>query len=90
MTKQEALQKIEELRKFVDGLDKQKLVHGDLVCLGGHTEVEGKRIVIDTTCIEDRDKRYIFLDKNGEVCNNVKDLSYTFAKYTKIRNVFKD
>ncbi len=106
MTKQEELRKyanevqkytdelqkyVEELRKFVDGLDKQQqLGHGDLVYLGDHTEEKDKRIVIDTASIGDRDERYVFLDKDGRACNNVKDLSYTFAKYTKIRNAFKD
>lgn len=90
MTKQEALQKIEELQKFVDDLDKQSLKHGDLVCYFGSPQE--KRIIIDVRKIikDDLDNNYLFLDNDGNALNNCQDLSDLGVAYIKIRNVFED
>lgn len=90
MTKQEALQKIDELRKFVGELDKQEqLEHGDLVHYPG--ELQSKRIVIDIVSLETPHRnRFILIDSAGHIQNSFTLMSDIGFHYSKIKNVFKD
>lgn len=90
MTKNEALQKIEELKKFVEKCDQEpQLKHGDEV----ECEYGCKRIVIDMGKIRHiyRDCKFLLLDRDGCAANAfTKVVSEMCMKYTKIRNVFED
>ena len=84
ITKQEALQKIEELKQYIARLD--QLGHGDVVELDG-----GKRIVIETTDLLRRCAHHkcLLLDEKGSVTNWFNNILET-SSYNKIGNVFKD
>lgn len=92
MTKQEALQKIEELKQFVVDLDskEKELGHGDIAYYSG--DPSAIRITIDARQIrnENLNYRYLVFDKSGELTNFFNDLSDVGTLYSKIKNVFED
>lgn len=91
MTKEEALQKIEELKRYVANLDEEpQLQHGDVVSCDGD-----KRIIISADYLSRANSSYPFypffaIDKDGYVAGRWDVVSYKSVPYTKIRNIFED